>query len=52
MAVNIKDLYGNSGKIFKQEDRYSLEFSIKKTLLPYLAIYFPPKLGMGKIGFG
>ena len=50
MAVNMKDLYENSGKIFKQEDRYSVEFSIKN-VLPFLAIYFTPKFGVGKIGF-
>ena len=50
MAVNIKDLYGNSSKIFKQEDRHSVEYSIKY-VLPYLAIYFTPKFGVGKIGF-
>ena len=37
-------------KYIKQEDRYSVEFSIK-TVLPNLAIYFTPKFRVGKIGF-
>ena len=39
MAVNIKDLYGNSGNRLKKI-KYSLEFSIKKTLyLIYLEFF-------------
>ena len=37
MAVNIKDLYGNSGKRFKL--KYSLKFLIKYSL-PYLLYLF------------
>ena len=38
MAVNIKDLYGNSDKKI-QKYKYSLEFTIKYTL-PYLVYLF------------
>jgi len=38
MAVNIKDLYGNSGNRLKKI-KYSLEFSIKNAL-PYLFVFF------------
>ena len=37
MAVNIKDLYGNSG-IKIPEDKYSLQFSIKYTFLYLLCL--------------
>ena len=39
MAVNIKDLYGNSGNRLKKI-KYSLEFSIKKTLYLIYLVFF------------
>ena len=43
-------LYGNSGKIKRQEDKYSLEFSMKYSL-PYAVCLFSRSIAIEEISF-